>query len=222
MNTKSNAFSHYVISLIVCCCCSRQSSGFAPLSIPAARMARAADGADSTTTALGYQNEGASPEFSMATARTTRTRFQRPIVSRKQNSNNKNQSIIRDLSSPQELVAFLENKTDNDPAVPKPAVVMFYASWCKKCQKVGLGLNRGARKLGGSFRFARFECTPSTHAFLVEAMGVEKVPNLRIYACGGSNNNGRTELVFDAGSSVLDLGKELIAMESMENAGLEQ
>jgi hypothetical protein len=70
-------------------------------------MDRNADEADSSATALWYQNEGGHPEFSIAT---TITRFQRPIVSRNEKSYGKNQSTISYLLSHEELVAFLEQK----------------------------------------------------------------------------------------------------------------
>lgn len=115
--------------------------------------------------------------------------------------------IIRDLESSEKLLGFLSTHQENNQ---KPAVVFYYAGWCKKCQKVGLQLQTVARKLHGSVRFASMECKPSTHDFLTETMGVQSLPNLRVYHPDG------TQLV-DSKSSVRNLAAELSKLLVLQN-----
>lgn len=213
MNTAHTASCYYIFFLIICC--SWQSSGFSPRSKAARRIAK------STTTAVGYQNEGNNLESFMEGMAAPTSLWKRIRVAN--NSKKKNRrTIIRDLGSPEELFDFLEG----DPSA-RPAIVLFYTGWCKNCQIVDSQLDRVARNLGGGnnnndegrFRFARFECTPFTMAFVEETtigIGKRPNPNLRLYTCGSS---GQARLIFDAGSSVQALCEKIVAFEGTEAPG---
>jgi len=204
-STNSSYNCYFVLFLVIYfCSCALQSSGFAPTQ--ASAMTHPTDFVSTTATTVWFQNNLEHPKpiedtpvtASKTQATTTKIRKE-PVV-------------ISDLVSSEELLAFLGKDEKNvDHPKKKPAVVFYYASWCRRCQRVGMQLNRVARQLGGRggpFRFAMVECKPSTQDFILNTMGVDKIPNLRVYQ-GGSLDY---EPLVDAGSSVRDLADELAAI----------
>lgn len=173
----------------------RQAHGFAmaPAAVPPSFHP--------TATALKFRVEAATPTTmdekkavgAPASAPTPRIRKERVA------------ELIRDVDTPEELTALLRHEGDGDGNEQKPVVVFTYASWCKRCQRVGLQLQKVARKLGGPdgpVTFASFECNVDTQDFVAETQGIVGLPNLRVYTDGDGK-------AVDAGSSVRDLSQEL-------------
>lgn len=183
VSTKTAAFGKiFALVLLICCCLSRQAYGFAVA--PALPFKQ--HGAITTTTKMWFKNEVA-----RRTAPATSKPSRQPKI-RKESV----EDIIRDLDSADELVSFLQTPGEN-----RPAVVFYYAGWCKNCQRVGLHLQKVARKLGttkGPVRFASMECKPSTQDFILNQMCVTGLPALRVYDHDG-------DVIVDAGGSVRDL-----------------
>jgi len=187
VSSKTTALGSIFALVLLLCCCSRQAYGFA---VAPALPFQQHGALTTTTTKLWFNNEVA-----RRTASATTKPSRRPTI-RKESVGD----IIHDMDSSDELLSFLQTPGDD-----RPVVVFYYAGWCKNCQRVGLQLQKVARKLGsakGPIRFASMECKPSTQDFLLHQMCVTGLPALRVYDHGG-------DVVADAGSSVRDLADDL-------------
>lgn len=124
----------------------------------------------------------------------------------------KTRVLVEDVASLDELKYFLEEDE-------RPVVIKFYAKWCKKCQAVGVQVDRLARETGdriedeqfvdGDVRYAQVEYNEETREFITEELQIPAVPTLQVYV--------GTSKLSDGGSSVKKIRNELALLEGMSH-----
>lgn len=158
-------------------------------------------------TAINYQSEAPAVDT---------TTLEQPLPVRKiPKPSKRTEILVEEITSLNELKWFLEEDE-------RPVVIKFYAKWCKKCQRLGLKMNRLAMELGdrivdqqfvdGDVRFAAVEYNKDSHRFITEELQIRGFPTLQMYV--------GTRKLLEAGSSVPHIRTELALIEGISHEEL--
>jgi len=155
-------------------------------------------------TAINYQSEAPTADT---------TTLAKPLSVREiPKPSKRTEIIVEEITSLNELKWFLEEDE-------RPVVIKFHAKWCKKCQRLGLKLNRLAMELGdrivdqqfvdGDVRFAAIEYNQDSHRFITEDLQIRGFPTLQMYV--------GTRKLLEAGSSISNIRKEIALIEGISH-----